>query len=118
MIQRFISNFENRFNLLFLITILLSFAASCSSMKQAVQPGEFDLQSMMQRVPESVKIINDSFFICGGSLVKSHVDEKYHFYYSRWPRKLGMNVWVTHSEIAHAISYSPFGVPVYYGAFF
>jgi predicted GH43/DUF377 family glycosyl hydrolase len=63
----------------------------------------------MQKVPESAKFINDSFFIWGGSLVKSRHDEKYHLFYSRWPRKLGMNAWVTHSEIAHAISDSPFG---------
>jgi predicted GH43/DUF377 family glycosyl hydrolase len=62
-----------------------------------------------QNVPETAKFINDSFFIWGGSLVKSHVDKKYHLFYSRWPRKLGMNAWVTHSEIAHAVSDSPFG---------
>lgn len=108
-IQSLISNFENRVNILFLVTIFLSIAASCSSNKQEVQTCELNLQSIIQQVPESAKFINYSFFIWGGSMVKSHVDEKYHLFYSRWPRNLGMNAWVTHSEIAHAISDSPFG---------
>lgn len=109
MIQSQISNFETRFNKLFAGIIFLFIAASCSSNKQEVQPCELNLQSIMQQVPESAKFTNDSFFIWGGSLVKSHHDEKYHLFYSRWPRKLGMNAWVTHSEIAHAVSDSPFG---------
>ncbi len=109
MIKRHISNFGNKVNILFIVTVLLSIAASCSSTRQKVQTCELDLQSIMQQVPESAKFINDSFYIWGGSLVKSHFDEKYHLYYSRWPRKLGMNAWVTHSEVAHAVSDSPFG---------
>ncbi|ANQ51972.1 sucrase [Flammeovirga sp. MY04] len=43
----------------------------------------------------------------GGSIVK---DEEgiYHLFYSRWKKDLGW-AWVTHSEIAHAISTSPQG---------
>ncbi len=33
----------------------------------------------------------------------------YHMFYSRWPRKLGHLAWVTHSEVAHAVSTSPSG---------
>lgn len=92
-----------------LITVLFFIAASCSSNQKEFQPCELNLQSMMQKIPESAKFINDSFYIWGGSLVKSYHDEKYHLFYSRWPRKLGMNAWVTHSEIAHAVSDLPFG---------
>ena len=109
MIQNHISNFKNRVNILFKVTILLSLAASCSSNKQEVQTCELNLQSIMQQVPESAKFINDSFYIWGGSMVKSHVDDKYHLFYSRWPRNLGFSAWVTHSEIAHTVSDSPFG---------
>ncbi len=109
MIQSQISNFENSLSKMFTVIIILFIVASCSSNKHQVQPCELNLQSIMQKVPESAKFINDSFFIWGGSLVKSRHDEKYHLFYSRWPRKLGMNAWVTHSEIAHAISDSPFG---------
>ena len=50
---------------------------------------------------------NDSLSIWGGSLIKGE-DNLYHLYYARWPKKLGW-AWVTDSEIAHAISSSPFG---------
>jgi hypothetical protein len=33
----------------------------------------------------------------------------WHLFYSRWPRKLGHNAWVTHSEIAHATGPTPLG---------
>lgn len=44
---------------------------------------------------------------CGS--VVSGDDGKYHMFYSRWPRALGHNAWVTHSEIARAVSDSPYG---------
>ena len=34
---------------------------------------------------------------------------KSHLFYSRWPRGLGHNAWVTHSEIAHAVADQPLG---------
>ena len=58
-------------------------------------------------VPETAQFISDTNSIWGGSLVKGE-DGLYHMYYSRWPKKLGW-AWVTHSEIAHAVSESPFG---------
>lgn len=88
--------------------ILLALGFSCSS-KKSIEPGTLDLQSKIQLVPETAKFIDPNFYIWGGSLVKSDLDNKYHMYYSRWPRELGMRAWVTHSEVAHAVSDSPFG---------
>jgi hypothetical protein len=64
---------------------------------------------MIQPIPTTAKFIDDSFYIWGGTLVKSHIDQKYHLFYSRWPREHGFYAWVTSSEIAHAVSDSPFG---------
>ncbi|MEX0320845.1 MAG: glycoside hydrolase family protein [Puniceicoccaceae bacterium] len=50
---------------------------------------------------------SETYSIWGGSLVKGE-DGKYHMFYSRWPKAPGW-VWVSHSEIAHAVSDSPFG---------
>jgi len=36
-------------------------------------------------------------------------DGKYHLFYSRWPKKYGFDAWLTHSEVARAISNSPAG---------
>lgn len=44
----------------------------------------------------------------GGSTV-CHCDGKYYMLFSRWPRKTEHNGWVTHSEIACAVSDSPLG---------
>lgn len=86
--------------------ILLSQNAPAQKLSEA---GELNFQSMICPIPKTGKFINDTSFIWCGTLVKSHIDHKYHLFYSRWPRKYGMSAWVTSSEVAHAISDSPFG---------
>jgi hypothetical protein len=94
---------------LFTIVSVLIVFCSCEQKKNGVAPGELDFQSMIQPIPAMAKFINDSLYIWGGTLVKSHIDKKYHLFYSRWPREHGFSAWVTSSEIAHAVSDSPFG---------
>ncbi|WP_157766084.1 glycoside hydrolase family protein [Aquimarina aggregata] len=53
------------------------------------------------------KFENDTWSIWGGSMVKGN-DGLYHMFYSRWKKELGW-AWVTDSEIAHAVSNTPFG---------
>jgi hypothetical protein len=67
-----------------------------------------DFSAMLRPVPESAKLIDPDYYIWCGAMVRGD-DGKYHLYYSRWPRKLGHNAWVTHSEIAHAIGDTPTG---------
>jgi hypothetical protein len=67
-----------------------------------------DFAALLQPVPESGKLIDPDYYIWCGTMVRGD-DGKYHLYYSRWPRKLGHNAWVTHSEIAHAIGDTPAG---------
>lgn len=67
-----------------------------------------DFAAMTQPVPESAKLIDPDYYIWCGTMVRGD-DGKYHLYYSRWPRKLGHNAWVTHSEIAHAVGDTPTG---------
>ncbi|HBY62144.1 MAG TPA: sucrase, partial [Solibacterales bacterium] len=74
----------------------------------ARRPAAPDLGAMIQPVPESAKWIDPDYYIWCGSMVRGD-DGKYHLYYSRWPRKLGHNAWVTHSEIAHAVGDTPTG---------
>lgn len=50
---------------------------------------------------------SDSMSIWGGSVVQGE-DGLYHMFYSRWPKHLGW-VWVSHSEVAHAVADTPFG---------
>lgn len=34
-------------------------------------------------------------------------DNRYHLYYSRWPRSFGHEAWISHSEIAYAVADKP-----------
>ncbi len=95
---------------LFLLFFLGIEITGCSfAQTKNIPPGELNLQEMIQPIPLSAKFINDSSYIWCGTMVKSTIDQKYHLFYSRWSKKLGMAAWVTHSEIAHAVSESPFG---------
>lgn len=77
---------------------------NCNSRAQ-----ELNIGKMIQPIPTTAKFINDTSYIWCGTLVKSHIDHKYHMFYSRWPREYGMEAWVTSSEVAHAIADGPFG---------
>lgn len=55
-------------------------------------------------VDEKCSIFQDkAYYTWGGSPIKGE-DGLYHLYYSRWEKKYGFLAWVTHSEIAHAVS--------------
>ncbi|MDD4869438.1 MAG: glycoside hydrolase family protein [Kiritimatiellae bacterium] len=69
---------------------------------------DLDIGTMIQPVPVKAKFCDPEYDIWCGSMVRSD-DGKCHLYYSRWPRKLGHQAWVTHSEVAHAVADNPFG---------
>ncbi|MDP4187141.1 MAG: sucrase, partial [Bacteroidota bacterium] len=75
---------------LFAAVLILFAYSSCEQKKNTIPAGEFDIQSMIQPVPYTAKFINDTSYIWCGTLVKSHIDQKFHLFYSRWSRKLGM----------------------------
>jgi hypothetical protein len=93
--------------LCFAVVCLFTQYVSNAQTKHA-PPGEFDLQSKIQPIPASAKFSDPDYYIWCGTLVKGD-DAKYHLFYSRWPRKLGFQAWVTHSEIAHAVGDTPLG---------
>lgn len=59
-------------------------------------------------VPRTARFIDEDYFIWGASMYRDD-SGRCHLYYSRWPRSLGMNAWVTDSEIAHAEADAPTG---------
>jgi hypothetical protein len=67
-----------------------------------------DFPMMFGKVKQESKFVDEDWYIWGGSMVKGP-DGKFHLLYSRWPRELGHKAWVTHSEIANAVSDSPTG---------
>ncbi len=92
---------------LLLATILIGFASCNTNENQTCD--DLNFQDLIQPVPKSAKFSDDGFFTWGAGLVKSKVDKKYHLFYSRWPHDYGFRSWVSHSEIAHAVSDSPYG---------
>ena len=74
----------------------------------AAAQAEVDFAAMIQPVPLNAKFSDPDYYIWCGTLVKGD-DAKYHLFYSRWPRRLGFQAWVTHSEIAHAVGDTPLG---------
>jgi hypothetical protein len=89
-----------------LVSILLVSVAKAAD--DGVAGSDLDIGAMIQPVPVTAKFDDPEYDIWCGSMVRSD-DGKCHLYYSRWPRKLGHQAWVTHSEVAHAISDNPFG---------
>jgi hypothetical protein len=69
---------------------------------------ELDLGAIVKSAPLTAKLSDPDYNIWCGAPIKGD-DGKYHVFYSRWPRKLGHQAWVTNSEIAHAVGDSPLG---------
>lgn len=63
---------------------------------------------MIRPVPRYACFTEPGFNVWCGSPIRGH-DGNYHLFYSRWPISLGHTAWVTHSEIARAVSDQPLG---------
>lgn len=65
---------------------------------------EYNIAAMVQPVPKSNQLIDEGYYTWCGSYIKGD-DGKYHVFYSRWKLEYGfVPGWVSHSEIAHAVS--------------
>ncbi|UII75358.1 glycoside hydrolase family protein [Flagellimonas sp. HMM57] len=104
-------------NLIFLV--MFAALVSCNSKKNTPESSKETVSDSLKQItseyklelgkvaPQSMFSGGDSLSIWGGSVTKAD-DGVYHMFYSRWKKDLGW-AWVTHSEIAHATSDSPFG---------
>lgn len=72
-------------------------------------PGETCAIADMVQVMPTENVQKDSLWnIWCGSMVKGY-DNRYHLYYSRWPRHTGHQSWISHSEVAYAVADKPEG---------
>lgn len=69
---------------------------------------DLDVAALIQPVPLTARFADPDYNIWCGTMVRG-ADGKCHLFYSRWPRQLGHNAWVTHSEVAHAVADNPLG---------
>ncbi|QBG46728.1 sucrase [Verrucomicrobia bacterium S94] len=59
-------------------------------------------------VPDESVFSDPDYFIWGASMVRES-NGLCHLFYSRWKKEYGFNAWVSHSEVAHAVSENPSG---------
>ena len=67
-----------------------------------------DLSPMISPVSEDNFYRDEGWYTWCNSIIKGE-DGKYHLFYVRWPKRYGFYAWLTHSEIARAISDRPAG---------
>ncbi|UII75355.1 glycoside hydrolase family protein [Flagellimonas sp. HMM57] len=91
-----------RLAIICILTVVLS---SCQPKKEKEPAKEFALE--FGAAPSTAVFKDSTYSIWGATLTKGN-DGLYHMFYSRWLKSLG-SAWTTHSEIAHAVSESPFG---------
>lgn len=77
------------------------------ALKAEAQEGASYRLQLKQADKQSV-LSSPDYYTWGGSPIRGK-DGKYHLYYSRWKKCYGFLAWVTHSEVAHAVSDSPLG---------
>jgi len=84
-----------------IIAVLLFCFGACAFAAPSAE--SLDFSKLLEGAPQKHIFKSDEYFIWCNGVVKGE-DGKYHMFFSRWPRKYGFKAWVTHSEIAHAVS--------------
>jgi len=72
------------------------------------KPDNLFFKDRLQSVSEKNVLKTEGYYNWGSSIIKGD-DGKYHLFYSRWKKEYKFTGWLTHSEIAHAISDKPAG---------
>lgn len=90
---------------MFFRCILLTLICGCnilSSFSQVQNTGKY-YSILLDSADKKSVLQSDDYYTWGASPIKGN-DGLYHLYYSRWKKEYGFLAWVTHSEIAHAVS--------------
>ena len=92
----------------FIIVLLAGMLFRCQHAQTEKAMPISDFSSLIQKVPKYSVLKEEGYYVWGGSVVKGQ-DGLYHMFYSRWKHETYFSGWVTHSEIAHAVSEKPEG---------
>ena len=82
--------------------ILLIGLSACSNWRS--KQSKFNFKASIPEKFDKANIISEENYNVWGTNILKGKDGKYHAIYSRWPKKRGHLGWVTHSEVAHAVS--------------
>jgi alpha-L-fucosidase len=88
--------------------ILLLFCLCCCRFTDAQKPDDLFIRDRLQPVSGENIFQAEGYYHWCTSIVKGK-DRQYHLFYSRWRKEYGFYGWLTHSEIAHAVSDAPAG---------
>ena len=89
---------NKKVNWLLLALVLLLWACNPKPVE------EMNFQELLpKKLDKSWRITEKDYNVWGTNIIKGK-DGKYHAIYSRWLKSRGFKAWVTHSEIAHAVS--------------
>lgn len=69
---------------------------------------DLNLGKSIQSIGDDNFFHSKEYYNWGASIIKGYKG-MYHLFYSRWARKYTFYGWLTHSEVAHAVSKSPSG---------
>jgi alpha-L-fucosidase len=86
----------------------LSILWLCCLVTVAQQPDDLFIRDRLQPVSVSNIFKSPGYYQWCTSIIRGE-DGKYHLFYSRWKKEYSFYGWLTHSEIAHAVSASPSG---------
>jgi len=88
----------------FLLLILLAISSASAQSR----PDILYFKDRLQPLDKENIFKTEGYYNWCSSILKTK-DGIYHLFYSRWPKKLGFDAWLTHSEVAHATSKTPAG---------
>lgn len=88
---------------LYFILFITNFSFSLGLFSQ-----EINFNKWIQKVPPVSRFTDPGYQVWCGSMIKGE-DNKFYLFYSRWPDSLKHTNWVTHSEVALAVSEQPLG---------
>ena len=86
--------------IVFLFTVILGFAQN--------KTDDLQLYDNFEAISSDNIFKTEGYYNWGNSIIKEK-NGKYHLFYSRWKKEYGFLGWLTHSEIAHAVSKGPAG---------
>jgi len=96
------------FRILNLIIFILICIAPAFGSDDKTKPDNLFFRDKLQPISEENIFKTDGYYNWGSSIIKGK-DGKYHLFYSRWKKEYKFTGWLTHSEIAHAVSGNPAG---------
>ena len=88
--------------------LIVFFVLFCFSVTGQTVADDLKISNRLQPLAGDNIFKTDGYYNWCSSVIKGE-NGKYHLFYSRWKKEYKFTGWLTHSEVAHAISDSPFG---------